>query len=60
MTTSLDIVLRAQNFVVENDTVFPNLTFPDPVDVDLTNYVGKGIADITIPSDLLQRWSVGS
>ena len=58
MTASPDIVIRAQNFVVENDTVFPDLTFPDPD--DLTNFMGEATASITIPSDLLERRSVGS
>ena len=58
MTASLDIVIRAQNFVVENDTVFPDLTFPDPD--DLTNFMGEATASITIPSDLLERRSIGS
>ena len=58
MTISLDIVIRAQNFVVENDTVFPSLTFPDPD--DLTNFMGEGTANITIPSDLLLTRSIGS
>ena len=58
MTASPDIVIRAQNFVVENDTVFPDLTFPDPD--DLTNFMGETTASITIPSDLLERRSVGS
>ena len=57
-TASLDIVIRAQNFVVENDTVFSDLTFPDPN--DLTNFMGEATASITIPSNLLERRSIGS
>ena len=52
------IVIRAQNFIVEDDTVFPNLTFPDPD--NLASFTGEGTANITIPSDVLLTRSIGS
>ena len=58
MNFNLAIVLQAENIVKQDDMVFPNLTFPDSSDI--AGFSSNSTASITLPSDLLQRRSVGS
>ena len=54
------LVLRAGNIVVQDDTIFPNLTFPDARDVANFTTTSDSTPNIVIPNDLLQRRSIGS
>ena len=53
--TLILLVLRAESIVVQDDTVFSDLTFPGPSDT--INFTTTNAASITIPGDLLQMRS---
>ena len=53
-------MLRAESIVVQDDTVFSDLTFPGPNDTINFTTSTTNAASITIPGDLLQMRSSGS
>lgn len=53
------VAFSALNFIVEDDTEFPSVTFPERN--HLANFTNSGgVANITIPAEVLQRRSFGS